>query len=405
MELLAAKRRITENVVHMLGGDNLVPVHLQGIGAMYRGGVDEREATEVLTEFLGYLHVHLMVSKPEGYLRDLGRELFDLNAVELIHIDLHFAPQRVQFQLLHFLSRAKNFQLQQSQFPIRDDQKIPASASRIEKFQPGKLFMQLKELVRAPLRGLELGPEVVEEQRLDKFQDILFTRVMRAEIAPPGGTFLVHDALEERTKNSRRYAAPIKRATVEQQGPHCAVASGYGQRLFKKPAVHIGESHEYFVEALLPFTLGCVQDLKQHRQLRYEVGAVFLGAVLDEITERTARLKERGVLGKEAEEQPNEHHFKDVSLVARGAQTVVELAHALGGLNVDRVLLGYFLRCITGDEAKELDVLVKVFKREVILRFGIKIVEPDAGEVGDDDVAGQIAFGQAFKIIQSLLIR
>lgn len=93
----------------MLGGDNLVPVHLQGIGAMYRGGVDEREATEVLTEFLGYLHVHLMVSKPEGYLRDLGRELFDLNAVELIHIDLHFAPQRVQFQLLHFLSRAKNF--------------------------------------------------------------------------------------------------------------------------------------------------------------------------------------------------------------------------------------------------------------------------------------------------------
>ena len=50
--------------------------------------------------------------------------------------------------------------------------------------------------------------------------------------------------------------------------------------------------------------------------------------------------------------------------VAGGTQAVMKLAHALGCLDVDRVLRGNLLCGITGDEAEELYVLVEVFERE-----------------------------------------
>ena len=52
-------------------------------------GMDERQTAEVLAELLRHQHVHLVVGEPERHLRDLGRELLYLDAVELIDINLH----------------------------------------------------------------------------------------------------------------------------------------------------------------------------------------------------------------------------------------------------------------------------------------------------------------------------
>src|SRR3990172_7333333 len=83
----------------------------------------------------------------------------------------------------------------------------------------------------------------------------------------------------------------------------------------------------------------------------------------------------------------------------------MKLTHALGCLDIDRVLGRYLLGCITCDETEKLNVLVEVFERELVLRVGIEIVKPDAGEVGDNNIAGKIAFGYAFKVFQRLFVR
>ena len=47
----------------------------------------QRDAREVVAELLGDPHVHLVVDQPQRHLRDLRRELLDLDAVELVDVD------------------------------------------------------------------------------------------------------------------------------------------------------------------------------------------------------------------------------------------------------------------------------------------------------------------------------
>ena len=87
--MFSHKRRIAEDIVNLLGGDDLVPVHLQGIAAHDGWGVDKRQPAEVLAEFLGHLHVHLVVREPKRDLGYLGGEFLELDAVELVNVHLH----------------------------------------------------------------------------------------------------------------------------------------------------------------------------------------------------------------------------------------------------------------------------------------------------------------------------
>jgi hypothetical protein len=93
----------------MLGGNHFVPVHPQGIPAMDGRGMDERQAAEILAELLGYDHIHLMIREPERDLGDLGWKLFDLDAVELVHIDLH-KLEYIEMTLVLLADRAKDFE-------------------------------------------------------------------------------------------------------------------------------------------------------------------------------------------------------------------------------------------------------------------------------------------------------
>gem|GEM_PF-5116998 len=133
--MLAHKRRIAEDVVNLFGGDDIVPVHAQGVAADDPCGVDERQAAEVLAELFGDLHVHLVIGEPERHLRDLRGELFDLDAEELIDIHLH-KLEDVEVLLPVLSHGAEDFEFELSQFAIGDDQKVPAPAGRVEELQP-----------------------------------------------------------------------------------------------------------------------------------------------------------------------------------------------------------------------------------------------------------------------------
>ena len=82
----------------------------------------QRNAREVQAELLAGQHVHLVVHQPQRHLRDLGRELLDLDAVELVHIDQQ-ALVDVEQLLAVLVGGAQHFQFKQAQFAVGDDEK------------------------------------------------------------------------------------------------------------------------------------------------------------------------------------------------------------------------------------------------------------------------------------------
>ena len=121
------------------------------------------------------------------------------------------------------------------------------------------------------------------------------------------------------------------------------------------------------------------------RQLRAEVGAVGRGALFDPGAKRLRRLEDAGVVGEQAEQQAHQQHFQRVAFVAAGLERVVQLAHLLGGLDVDRVLRLDLLRLIAGDEAEMLDVLVQVGEPE--LDFGVGSPGRTGGSVAKSETS------------------
>lgn len=76
------------------------------------------------------------------------------------------------------------------------------------------------------------------------------------------------------------------------------------------------------------------------------------------------------------------------------------MAHDFDGFEVDGVLLDEFVLLVAGKEGEFVDMVVEigerkfdgadaaiVEEREIELVVGFEIVEGDAGEIGDDDVA------------------
>ena len=86
--LLPDERRVAEDVGALLGRQDGAPVDAQGVADddVRRGA--QRQALVELAEGLGERDVGLVVGQPEGDLGDAGGEFLDLDAVELVDVDL-----------------------------------------------------------------------------------------------------------------------------------------------------------------------------------------------------------------------------------------------------------------------------------------------------------------------------
>ena len=90
------------------------------------------------------------------------------------------------------MKRLHSFKFKSLDLTERDDQKVPATARRVEERQGCKLPLKGVELVGLVLRelllrladglknGLQFGLQVVKEERLDHLQDVAFAREMRS---------------------------------------------------------------------------------------------------------------------------------------------------------------------------------------------------------------------------------
>jgi hypothetical protein len=82
----------------------------------------------------------------------------------------------------------------------------------------------------------------------------------------------------------------------------------------------------------------------------------------------------------------------------------VQPAHALGGLDVDRVLFFIGGSLISGDKAKQPNVFIKLFQGKFILLAFFKVIKAKPGEVGNEEIAGKIYVLDTGEIVFGLLV-
>ena len=251
--VLPHKRRVPEHEHIFAGREHVAPVGAEGVGdADGRGGA-EGEAAETLSEGLGEFEVALVVGEPEPDLGDAGRPFTDLDAVELIDIDLRqVADIEINLHLVLAIPRDSGERLvfHPPHLAVGEDEEVAASARGIEEAQRAQFGLKILEALDAAGRavgesGVEFRAEVVEEERADHFHDVALACVVRADLT---ARLAVHDALEEAAENGGADFCPVEMRARKQGVAQAAVERAHGQGLGEESAVDVGEGGEVFVE-------------------------------------------------------------------------------------------------------------------------------------------------------------
>ena len=249
---------------------------------------------------------------------------------------------------------------------------------------------------------LELGVQVIHEQRLDHLEDVFLGRVVRP-LRP--ALRRVHDRLEERAEDRRRNVRPVEAAGVEQRPAHRGVEREHPQMSLEQVAVDVGEPRQVLVESRRALVLQRVEHFEQLREPRPEIGPVLARARLDEVEEDVARLEYPGVVGEHAEHDAHEEAFQIVAPVSGIGERVVQPPDQLGGLDVRRVLVAERPALHPEDEAERLDMRRQVREREGDGLPLVQVVKLEGLEVAHQDEARALAFWQRVEILPGLFVR
>ncbi len=184
--------------------------------------------------------------------------------------------------------------------------------------------------------------EFVQKQRADEFENVFFAGVVCAQFAPQVvmavQPFLIHDVLEHGAKHRRGNARPIQIATVQQQVAHLAVKAGGADFFGKQAAIDVGKILEPAGRFALPLADLGVEFVKKLGQYLTDIAAVLCRAALDQVGEASRWLKQAGLIGKHAEQQPHQQQLQRMALVAIAAQGAVQAGQFLHGTVVDGVV-------------------------------------------------------------------
>ena len=295
--------------------------------------------------------------------------------------------------------------LQRPKLAVGDDQEVAAAARGVEEPQRAELVPEPPQIghcaaVPASLQPPELGPQVVEEQRLDHLQDVLLGRVM----SPLGAALSrLHDRLEQRPEDRRRDRRPVELSRVEQCSAHLGIEVRDADRSVEQFAVHVREPRQVLVQLRLPPVGRRVEYLEQAHEPRAEVGAIGGRALLDEVQEDVARLEDARVVGEQAEDGPHQEQLQVVTVVAGRLQCVVQTGDQLGRLNVDRVLIAERPALHADDEPELLDMLRQIGQGEAGLLAFVPVEKLERLEVAEKLVAGPLPVRQRVEVRAGLL--
>ena len=108
-----------------------------------------------------------MVHHPEGDLGNSCRELAQLDAIELVHIELAHL-RHVERKLAVFAEGFQQVDFEEAQLAVGDDQKVSATARRVKETERCELSVEGFDRLAAPAvatlrQTLELIAQIVEE--------------------------------------------------------------------------------------------------------------------------------------------------------------------------------------------------------------------------------------------------
>jgi hypothetical protein len=201
-----------------------------------------------------------------------------------------------------------------------------------------------------------VGAEVVKEQGANELEDVAFAGVVTPDLA---SFSRLHDSLKEGTEDGRGDARPVKLRAGQERVAHIAIEIGEAESFGEQVAVDVGEGGEGFVEVCLTLFRRGIEDGKEVREARAQVGAV-AGRAVDYVEAEGFAVEYAGVFGEKAEEHTDQESFELVAGVAAGFQGVVKAAHDFDGREVDGVLVLESVLLVAGDEGKGVNVVVEI---------------------------------------------
>src|SRR5450830_157278 len=401
-QVLAAKRRVAQNEIELGRRHKVGPVNAQGVAVADVGAALERHAQHGFAKLGARFHVHLVVGEPHGNLRHLGREFFVFDAVKLVHIDLekvkHMADAAAKVA-----SRAHHVELQLAQFAVSHHQKVAAAAGRVKKGEGLQLFVKLKQAGCIAFDLFKIKAQLVQKQRLYQLEDVGLAGVVRAQFAAALGGVQLDHALEHGAKDGGRDVAPVALAQGDELAAH-----GGGERrrvnaFFKQTAIDVGEQGKLFGQRALALRRVFVERHEQGVEHRADVGAVLMGVEVNQVVETVFGLKDAGVIGKQAKQQPHQEHLQMVTAVAVLFQGVVQLTQRVHRHPVDGFFDPDALLAVTGDEIEKPQIFVQLGQRKAVNEVFVKVMQLKVPEVAQQDVARLFVGFEAGEIVLGLI--
>ena len=365
------------------------------------GGAGEGQAQVEVAEGFGEAQVELVVHEPHGHLGNAGREFLHFDAVGLVYLHAGIQGQVHGLAARHLGCELalQNLLFQQAQLAVRHHQEVAAAAAGVEEAQALQAAMQLVEAL-AVLAGLgQLLAQLIQKQPLNHLENIGLRGVVRPQVAPLHG---VRNTLKQRPKDGRRNPGPVEVRAPDELGAQGHIKGRKREELREQRAIDVRQRLVVGRQVLLPLVGRLVEHRKPLRQLGAHVGAVGAGVVFEEQLEGVF-LEDGRVFGKQTEQDAHEQHFQLVAVVAAAQQGVVQLTHQLGRLNVGGVLGAVLALLVAREEREQVQVLVELLQREVVAGVFVEVVEAEAGEVGDEDVLGQLVVLEAGEVVFGLL--
>lgn len=249
---------------------------------------------------------------------------------------------------------------------VGDDEEVPRTARGVEHFDFANAVEQCLELADAVEPRVQLVLQLVEEQRLDRLQDVRYGGVVLAEVRSLSWR---DDRLEHRSEYVRVDFVPEQATALDQQVTGLLVEfRDRVVRLCREEAtIDIRELGEV---GRFRCPIWHVEDPEQVCEELVDVGAVQLGEITDCFGE-LGGLEDPCVFGEETEQQPGEEHIEGVPGLRRTMnsrvhpnQFIEQLRHALSGLNVRMRFASVLGFLHTGPRQEEREVLVDVVDRD-----------------------------------------
>ena len=276
------------------GRAKLEPVQPEGVAG--RDPVVGLQWQEV-RQRLGLTAVQLVALVLGDYQRqpgDLGGERLDLDAPEV--------GERERRSAMAFATAPVDCGLDRPHLLVRDDKEVPGSRSWVHDPDAAHAITQVQQFARVVAGSIQLGPKVIQEERVEHLEDVRNAGVVHPKRA---ALLVLRHGLNHRPEDVRVDLLPVEAADMYEVGAGDPAEARHVHGAGKQPAIHIRKrirpARDVGSRAILDLR---VHGAEQHPDHLMGVGRVLRAHLRNCCGEQVVAEKDVRAFGEEAEDQP-----------------------------------------------------------------------------------------------------